>query len=206
MNSKYWPHWRISEIYRDRDSFGSASLLKRTVTPLMELHAVIGSAESGLRNTMKTGDSATMLLIDGKLWMSDSRDEFLDHLDAIHDARGRVLVHGLGLGCFLNCILSKPEVCHVDVVENDARVLGLITPYFQDEIIDERVHFHCADAFTKTWPRNTKWDFVWHDIWRMISISNLEGITKLNRKFQNRCSKQAAWKENDLRRLRRRGW
>jgi len=203
MKSKYWPHWRVSDRYKAGDTFGTASLNLATVSPLMALRAAIKQTQTGLRQTLFAGDTAMNLCVDNEFWMSDSKDEFIDHLDAIEQAKGRVLIHGLGLGCYLHCILSKKNVTHVDVVEKNKDVLGLIVPYFD---ISKRLTFHHDDAFTKKWKLGTKWDFVWHDIWPTICTDNLESITKLKRRFQNRCGKQAAWKEHDLRVLQRRNW
>ena len=108
---------------------------------------------------VKAGEAYTLLHVNGKLVMSDTTDEWIDHIDFIHEARGRVLIHGLGLGCALQAILLKPEVEHVDVVEISQDVLDVISPYHADP----RVTFHQGDAFemARRWPRGSRWDAVW---------------------------------------------
>lgn len=130
--------------------------------------------------------------------MSDTTAEAEDHREAIEEARGNVLVHGLGLGCYLQCILKKEEVRHVDVVEIDETLLGMMYKYFDDE----RVTFHHADAFTKKWEKGEKWDVVWHDIWPTICSDNLQEMTALKRKFGRRCKWQGCWGEEYSRYLR----
>jgi hypothetical protein len=130
--------------------------------------------------------------------MSDTTAEAMDHCMAIEKAKGRVLVHGLGLGCFLQSILKKKEVRHVDVVEIDEDIISLISPNFKDD----RVIFYHANAFVKKWPTSTKWDVVWHDIWPHICSDNLKEMSKLKRKFGKRCKWQGCWSEMETRHLK----
>jgi len=129
--------------------------------------------------------------------MSDTTAEALDHYEAYQQAKGRVLINGLGLGCFLRIILTKPEVTHVDVVEIDKDVIGLVGRYF---FSDERVTIHCANAFTYEWGRK-KWDVVWHDIWDSICTDNWKEMQKLRAKFAKHCSWQSCWSETEVARL-----
>jgi hypothetical protein len=210
MKSPYWPAWRVSDRYIEGDSFGTARLEQRSVSALMELRAAIKTMESGVRHTLRAGDTATQLVVGHgileTLWMSDSIDEFIDHLPAIEQASGRVLVHGLGLGCYLSAILSKKEVEHVDVVEINKDILGLIEPYFHVAKRRGRVTFHNDDAFKKQWPKNTQWDFAWHDIWPTICADDLSQHAALKRKFARRTAVQECWKHAELLRLRRRNF
>lgn len=143
----------------------------------------------------------------GMLWMSDTPDEYRDHVHAILQARGRVLLNGLGLGCVLKAMLAKPEVEHVDVVERDGGLVQLmqkIAPWCRDE----RVTFHIADAFAqaKAWPPGTTWDVAWHDIWKDICADDLPEHAKLLRSYGRRVKWQGAWAHEKLRRHRRAGW
>src|SRR5262252_4517707 len=83
----------------------------------------------------------TGLLLNGRLWMSDTDAEKRDHLPAyraIQLSRAkRVLINGLGLGMVLKAALTFDHVEHVDVVEIDERVINLIGPHYTR---DPRVH------------------------------------------------------------------
>ena len=125
--------------------------------------------------------------------MSDTTAEALDHYEIYKQAKGKVLINGLGLGCLLRIILTKPEVTHVDVVEIDKDVIGLVGRYF---FADERVTIHCTNALTHTWGRR-KWDVVWHDIWDSICTDNVQEIGKLRAKFEKYCGWQGCWCENE---------
>ena len=146
----------------------------------------------------------TRLTHDGE-WepiMSDTPAEIRDHLDFIRRATGKVLINGLGLGVVLKGLLAKPEVTQVDVVENSTDVITLVWPTYAE---DPRAVLHHADAFTIQWPKGTRWDYVWHDIWSSICTDNLPEITRLKRKYARMTDWQGAWVEHLLRHLKAQG-
>src|SRR5258708_655534 len=73
----------------------------------------------------------TALKRNGEIIMSDTPDEIRDHYDAIYEAKGHVLINGLGLGVYLQAVLNKPEVEHVTVIELSDDVLKLVAPHYQ---------------------------------------------------------------------------
>lgn len=162
-----------------------------------ELVLYVADGITAIRETMKggrvrEGDRVMQLRVDGQLWMSDSDDEYRDHLAAIRLATGRVLVHGLGLGCYLSSILTKEDVTHVDVVERDPDVIALVGPYFA---ADTRVRIIQADAFDQAgrWPKGIRWDYAWHDIWANKCTDDLSEHAVLLRSFARRAVRQGAW-------------
>lgn len=131
--------------------------------------------------------------------MSDTPDEIRDHLHFIYRAHGRILVHGLGLGMVLKALLLKPEVTHVDVVEKSADVLALVGPSYSDP----RVSIHHGDAYSFQFPPGTRWNYAWHDIWPDICTDNLNGMSKLHRRYGRRVDWQGSWcRERVLRHAR----
>ena len=135
--------------------------------------------------------------------MSDTPAEVSDHFPIIHRATGRCLINGLGLGVVLKALLNQPSVTHVDVVEIEQDVINLVWPTYQN---DSRACLHHADAFTINWPKGTRWDCAWHDIWPSICTDNLPEITRLKRKYASRVAWQGAWVEHLLRSYRGRGY
>lgn len=127
--------------------------------------------------------------------MSDTDAEIGDHWELFDNARGRVLIHGLGLGIALSGVLAKRDVASVDVVEIDADVIKLVARHF----VDDRLTIHHADCRRKRWPKSAKWHAVWHDIWDEICGDNLEEIDELKTKFAGRCRWQGAWAEGWIR-------
>lgn len=130
----------------------------------------------------------------GTLVMSDTPDELRD-LDDLHwNAKGRVLIHGLGLGCALQVALASPRVTAVDVVELAPEVLQLVAPSFTDP----RVRFHQGDAYTFRFPAGSRWDVAWHDVWDTICADNR--YSTLRRRYGRRVGWQGCWAEDLVRR------
>lgn len=146
--------------------------------------------------------------------MSDTDAEIRDLASLFwRPPRGRILVNGLGLGCVVHGLLALDDVTHVDVVEVDADVIGLVG----SQITDPRVTIHHADAFTIEWPRGTTWDGAWHDVWDSLNTDNLSSpdavpgsYAALNRRYARRTTWQAAWGQQLLKarrdQERRSGW
>ena len=137
----------------------------------------------------------TRLSRNGKVIMSDTDAEFGDLYHFLRLVKGRVLIHGLGLGIALQGALLK-DVTHVDVVEQSEDVIKLVAPHFTDE----RVNIIQGDCFEHKWNRETKWDIVWHDIWDDLCGDNLPEMSTLKRKFGRRCEWQGCWGEEVIRR------
>lgn len=187
--------WRVSDRYEE-GRHGSAELVKYTASALDSFRGAMHGAN------IRAGDTTIQLLVNGRLWMSDTSDEYRDHIRAIREATGRVLIHGLGLGCYLSAILTKPEVTHVDVVELSADVLALVGPYFAG---DPRVNLIHGDCFKVKWPAKTRWDCVWHDIWADKCTDDLAEHSKLLRSFGKRAKWQGCWAHETLLYNRERG-
>lgn len=139
----------------------------------------------------------TSLLIDGKLWMSDTRAEVSDHYPVIYEIRKseRVLIHGLGIGVVLQAALRSETVKHIDVVEISEDVINLVKPHYDKMAteLNKSMTIHHDDAIKKVWPQGMRWNVVWHDIWISITSDNLEDMKKLHRKFGRRCDYQGSW-------------
>lgn len=130
--------------------------------------------------------------------MSDTPNEIEDHDDPIQNAGGRMLIHGLGLGCIVAALHVIPEVEHIDVVEYDPEVIALTGRYYASL---PKVSIVRGNALTHKWSKGAHWDYVWHDIWERISTDNLEpenaeyGISyqMLFDRFESRAERQGAW-------------
>lgn len=187
--------WQVRHRYRE-GSAGRASLVMHRAT----FYDMAKAGQTGA--DINPGDQVMQLRVGHAMWMSDSNDEYRDHREAIERATGRVLIHGLGLGCYLSAILTKPDVTHVDVVEKDGDVVALVGPYFAH---DARVQIHYADAFAKSWPKGTRWDVAWHDVWENKCTDDLAEHAKFMRSFARRVGWQGCWAHEYLVAAKRRG-
>jgi hypothetical protein len=130
---------------------------------------------------------------DHGIFMSDTPNEMRDHREAALRARGACLINGLGLGMILAAALRKPDVTDVTVVEFDADVIALVGPTYAD---DPRLTIVHADAFTYQPPPGRRYAMVWHDIWDRISVTNLEPMAALIRKYEPIADWQGCWAED----------
>lgn len=129
------------------------------------------------------------LHLDGETVMEDSLPELRKHLPIWMSAEGRVLVTGLGLGCVVRGLLTKPEVDEIDVVEIDKHILRVVGHEFAS---NRRVHLHHGDAFH--WePGSRRYEWAWHDLWAEgpPHISLLH--TRLMIRYREVVKRQGAW-------------
>jgi hypothetical protein len=97
----------------------------------------------------------------GEVVMEDTPFELKTHLGFVMQARGRVLVTGLGLGCVVRGLLANPAVEYVTCVENSKDVLKLVEPHMPKD----RLTIVEADALTWTANNKETFDCAWHDLW-----------------------------------------
>lgn len=131
--------------------------------------------------------------------MSDTPAERRDHSCFVYEARGHVLINGLGIGMCLAAVLRKLAVSRATVVEVDADVIALVAPHYAD---DPRVEIVHASAFDYQPPKGVRYGAVWHDIWDAISADNLPDMQKLHRKYARRADWQGSWARHQCERLR----
>lgn len=192
-------------------TFGLWTIERRAVKSLPDIvqaHLNVGwpSYTLLIRYTHATDKNMHLMDEDGRcpeVVMEDSRMELQRHLPILLAARGRVLVSGLGLGCVVRGLLSKPEVSHIDVVEIDPDIVRIVGAEFAGE---PRVSLHNDDALTIPWPPSTRWDFAWHDIVGTEDKHIQVLHAGLFRAYDGKVTKQGAWLfPREFRRLMR-GW
>lgn len=139
-----------------------------------------------------------------RVWMSDTRAEILELYPLFnqlwwseHVLEKRLLINGLGLGVAVHGALTYKGIAHIDVVESNPVVAELVSRYLPED----KVTVHVGDAFTMKWPRGTRWDGVWSDIWPTISDENLPEMTQLKRKYASRAGWHKAWQEEGCRKM-----
>jgi len=127
----------------------------------------------------------------GEIVMDDSPHELKRHLEFMRTAKGRVLKTGLGLGCVVRGLLTKPDVEHIDVVEIEPWIAEVIGREFEN---NPKVSVHVADAHVWDYG-DSKWDYIWHDIHNNdesgpeLSVQH----ASLMKRFMGDAGKQGAW-------------
>lgn len=131
--------------------------------------------------------------------MSDTPAEIFDmagpYLGQTYRPTPRMLINGLGLGILPLALLTYSSIEHIDIVEIDIEVIGLVGQRFFD---DPRVTIHHADAFTMEWPKGTTWDYAWHDVWDELSADHVKAMDKLHRKYRKVVGDQDSWCRREM--------
>lgn len=139
----------------------------------------------------------TRLMRDRTVVMSDTPAEMRDHMSAVHNAAGDVLINGLGLGMVLQACLDRTQVTSATVVELSPDVIALVAPHYQERYGD-RLRIVQASAFDYK-PDLPRYGMVWHDIWDDLCTDNLPEMTRLKRKYARRADWQGCWSEYEVR-------
>jgi hypothetical protein len=145
--------------------------------------------------------------------MSDTPAERLDHMEAVGKMADpscrRILINGLGLGMVLSAALRLGHAGHIDVVENDPRVIRLVGSQYAARAERAGIGLRIIerDAMTQAarWPAGTRWDVGWTDIWPSLCSGNLSEVFAFRMSYGTRCGWHDCWGRGILLDLRRRG-
>ena len=103
------------------------------------------------------------------IWMSIIPHEIRTMGEPIRNAKGNVLVLGLGLGYYLFHILNKKDVERVDVIELDKRIISLFYKYLINKFPHvEKLNIIHADGIEYLKNTNKKYNYVFSDIWHNV--------------------------------------
>ena len=136
--------------------------------------------------------------------MSDTHFEALTNLDAIREAKGDVLIFGLGLGLILKPIAAKPTVKSITVVEINKEIITAVAPHYPDP----KITVIEGDAYNWAPPPRTRYDYIYYDIWGSFSTDLVEKMNELKkeaRKFLRRGGKVRCWIHDYLKMLKSAG-
>ena len=124
--------------------------------------------------------------------MSNTPMEQITHIKAINNARGNILVAGLGLGMYLYNIKDKKNIESITVVEYSDEVIQMVGKYFKEydkiKIIKDNIFDYIP---------NIKYDFAFFDIWSDISEENRKDFQILKEKFSE-IKEIICWSEDIL--------
>ena len=143
----------------------------------------------------------TKLTRNGLVIMSDTPAEVSDLYELRWQAKGKVLILGLGLGVATEICLNKEDVSEVVVVEIDQEVIDLVGTQLFKKYGDDRLKIICADAVAWKSPRGERYDVVWHDIWDNICADNMDEIRLLRRRYGQKSNWQGTWAYEEHRNL-----
>lgn len=137
----------------------------------------------------------TRLLINGCLWMSDAEFECRIYQDIIREAKGNVLIAGLGIGLILPPLLAKKTVATLTVLEINQDVIDCVKPHFNSP----KLTITQADCNTWLVPKR-QFDMIFVDIWPNVPNEDqrreIQGLRKRYRPGLKRGGKLRVWCED----------
>jgi len=130
---------------------------------------------------MPEGFVVTRVYYDKTLWMTDAAQERYMMEFAAREAKGDVLVGGLGLGMYVQYALRNPKVDSITVVELSRDVVAIAKKLKWAK--DKRVILHCGEISTELYKLGKKgmprFDTVYLDVHPEISPDFLPYLNSL---------------------------
>ena len=157
---------------------------------------------------LKAGDYVKLTSRDA-LWMSDTPMERYTNQDVVIQARGDVLIGGLGLGMIPSALLlpdskyHRTDIRSVTVIEKNPDVIALVAPHLTYP------NLRIIEADVYTWKPSQKFDTIYMDIWPDISSDNVWEIAKLHRRYGRYLNREnpgclmSSWLMSYVRKMRR---
>lgn len=100
-------------------------------------------------------------------WMVITPHEIKTMQPAVNQAKGKLLVFGLGLGYFPYMASLKMEVESITIIENNEEIISLfqknILPQFEQK---DKIRIICSDAFDYLEKSNETFDYIFVDLYR----------------------------------------
>jgi hypothetical protein len=195
-----------------------ANVVPEAVVGLAKVEHFTVSESDSRWSSIRPGDFVppgkyARLFVGGRLMMSDTTMERATNYEVVREARGDVLIAGLGLGLILLPILRKKEVRSVLVVEKYQDVVAAVAPAIRAAAgkDEDKLGFVVADIMEWKPAKGLKWDCIYFDIWPDVCTDNLEEMATLHRRFARRNKGwMGSWNQDTLRyyrdRDRRSGW
>ena len=94
--------------------------------------------------------------------MQDSEAEYNEHQWLWDNAKGDVLIGGLGIGMTHHVLIKNPNVTSITIIEKYQDVIDLV---WDNCLKDERFNLIHADINTWKIPADSHWDIGWFDTW-----------------------------------------
>lgn len=124
--------------------------------------------------------------------MQDSAQEYYEHQPLWNNARGDILIGGLGIGLVNEYLVTKPEVTSVTIIEKYPEVIDLVWEHCAR---DSRFTLVQADAETWVPPSGSRWDYAWFDTWLGNNPMNCDEYEQyMTAKYSQYCTTVAVWK------------
>ncbi len=139
----------------------------------------------------------------GEIVMSDTWLERFTNQDILREARGDVLLAGLGIGLIIAGIIDKVD--SLTVVEIEPDVIALVEQSLRGWLGDNNSKLVVVSADILTYEPQQKFDAIYFDIWESICGDNYEETKTLHkrfRKYRKQGGYMDSWLRDEFRHLR----
>lgn len=120
------------------------------------------------------------LMEHGEVVMSDTPMEKRTNQFFIDNAHGDVLIAGLGIGLIVLPIQDKEEVTSITILEKNPEVIEMVAEQLP---LNDKVTIIQGDVYEHTFPKGTKFNCIYFDIWNYVNSEVYQEMKKLKRKY-----------------------
>jgi len=163
--------------------FGSAQIKHFTTTQEQSTFCKLRALLNHRATEFISPGKYARLLVHGGVMMTDTDMERATNLELIRQAKGHVLVGGLGLGMVVFALLAKkPKIHSLTVLEYNPDVMELVCRHLPK---DPRLSVIDADVFT--WKRrrlDPKFNTIYMDIWPNVGGNYGSKVAQLREHYQ----------------------
>ena len=118
-----------------------------------------------------------------KTMMTSHEFEMLTNQKFLDNAKGDVLIFGLGIGLIVFPLLSDKDVNSITIVETDSGLVNAVYPIIKNKDHHSKLSIFIEDAFR--FETNNIYDTIYFDIWHSIDESVFDEMRLLSKKFKN---------------------
>jgi hypothetical protein len=127
-----------------------------------------------------------------KVMMTNNEFEMESNKKFIDNAKGDVIIFGLGLGLIVYPLLKDDDVNSITIIEMDKELIEQTSYLFSESDIKSKLSFINCNAFQ--YEDNKKYDTIYFDIWSLINEEAFKEMKeKTNLKKFNKTPKSINW-------------
>lgn len=164
--NSYYKNIKISEIKNKNYHLFYDHYSPYEMFPLNDVTISDNYLEKTFFGFSKNNFNFIALNLNNETWMSITPNEINTMQNSIKNAKGNVLVMGLGLGYFPYMISKKDEVKKIDIVEMDKEIINIfnknIFPSFENK---NKIQLMNKNAFDISKEEISKYNFVYVDLY-----------------------------------------
>lgn len=132
-----------------------------------------------IRNPLPCGDYVR-LMERGEVVMSDTPMEKRTNKKFIRYAHGDVFIAGLGIGLVVLPIQEKEDVTSITILEKNPEIIEMVGEQLP---LNDKVTIIQGDVFEHSFPKSTKFNCLYFDIWNYVNYDVYQEMKKLKRKY-----------------------